>query len=50
MNEYNELMVLATTSDMPRDFISAVLDFAKSLQDCGQILKPAFDPRTKDSP
>ena len=50
MNEYNELIALAMTSAVPCDFISAVLDFARSLQDCGQIPEPAFDPRAKGFP
>ena len=50
MKEFDEILQLAAAHTAPAVFTAAVLDFAKSLQDCVQTQALAADPLAKESP
>ena len=50
MKEFDEILQLAAAHPEPAVFTAAVLEFAKSLQDCVQTQALAADPLAKESP
>lgn len=50
MKEFDEILQLAAAHPEPAVFTAAVLEFAKSLQDCVQTQALAAGPLAKESP